>query len=169
MFWGLPRGHLAHPGALLLTCRLWPGLQQRHCTFFTPPRPIHHGCLRECWLLSGSALVLLSQAGKIGVPSPSPSRGCQKLQADICADFNTASTRSKTGFPACGGSSQSTLREHPSARDKEPTAWDTKRAPGLGALQGAEAWHTDSWLGQISLSLSWTPEPRTQPEDQDGS
>lgn len=53
-----------------------------------------------------------------------PIPGCRKLQADICPDFRAASAPSEIGFPACGGSSRSTLLEYLSVPDTLP------RTPG---------------------------------------
>ncbi|XDA81239.1 hypothetical protein R6Z07F_011212 [Ovis aries] len=46
--------------------------------------------------------------------------------AGFSLDFHTASTPSEISFPACGGSSRSTLKEYPSTPTKKPTAWDTR-------------------------------------------
>lgn len=98
--------------------------QQRHCPFCRPPIPAHccctrpEGMLAALWVGTGAP----EPAGKIGAPSPSPSQGCQKLQADICPDFRAASTPSEICFPACGGSSRSALLEYLSALNEKPTA-----------------------------------------------
>ncbi|ELK30968.1 Caskin-2 [Myotis davidii] len=48
-----------------------------------------------------------------------PILGCRKLQADICPDFRAASAPSEIGFPACGGSSRSTLLEYLMGREQD--------------------------------------------------
>lgn len=57
------------------------------------------GGLRACWLLPGWASLLPGPAGKIGVPSPSPSWGRlrRKLRAGSCPDLHKASTPWESG------------------------------------------------------------------------
>ena len=100
-------------------------------TFSRPPRPgrpccpKHEGMLASLWVGTGAP----EPRRKDWRPQSRPIPGLSELQADIRPDFHTASTPSEISFPACGGSSRSTLKEYPSTPAKKPTAWDARHTP----------------------------------------
>lgn len=128
-----------------------------------------HG-LRECWLFSGWALVLLSRAGKIGVPSPSPSwavGSCKLISVQISeqppppqrsAFLLVAAAHEAPCWSTCQCLTRNPLPETPDTFPRD--AWPSK-GPRHGTLT--------PWLSTVFVRLPWTSEPRAWPKDQDGS
>lgn len=149
---GLPGGpELLFLRALLLgPLQARPSPQQKHRPF-SRPRDLSTTAAqgpRECWRLSGWALVLLSHAGKIGAPSPSPSRAvgsCKLISVQI----------SEQPPPPGRSAFQLVAAAH------EAPCWNTcqclkeahclRREPR--SLRRAEAWPPDA-LGQTSFRAS---------------